>query len=368
MDDTQHYGSGGLHLRSIMEELSRGSIATGIGFSWNKVTAYAFDWDEVLHSTGLPFAADGNYVSGWDIWKGQVKESFVPRSFADTPEKLLDKRGTILDRHFIASVDTIEKVSALRSRIASLHTSWDEAAMMWQLIARGVVGYVTVVGTPAPSSLHAEDSAFLLLVLSRLGARSSLERVSLTAPRNIGGLQLASIVECAVASVASEVLYLLNGSTIASQLARDSLRFSMMEDPATPSSSSGLMYGAFSFLAGYGIYVTVATDKLVGRMLDSMASKYKDIGHPLIGRFRAQPFALAQKFCRIGRIANTIRRAIDTITSRGVPTLRWKRVCTWTSVLPGKGFVDGRQCRDAYLAALLQSSIDRTSECFIFGG
>ena len=102
-------------------------------------------------------------------------------------------------------------------------------------------------------------------------------------------------------------------------------------------------------------------------MLDSMASKYKDIGHPLIGRFRAQPFALAQKFCRIGSIANTIRRAIDTLTSRGVPTSRWKRICTWTDVLPGKGFVDGRQCRDAYSAALVQRSSDHTSECLIFG-
>ena len=194
VDDIQHYGSGGHHLLAIMKELSLGSIATGIGFSWNKFTAYASDWDEVTLSIGHPFSSDGINVSGWDIWKGLVKESFVPRSFADTPEKLLGKRGTILDRHSLAAADTLVKVGALRGRIASLHTSWDEAATMWQLIARGVVGYVTVVGTPAASSLHAEDSAFFLLVLSRLGARSSLERISVTAPRNIGGFQLASIV------------------------------------------------------------------------------------------------------------------------------------------------------------------------------
>ena len=74
-------------------------------------------------------------------------ESFVPRSFADSLEKLLGKRGTILDRHSIASVDTIERISALRIRIASMHASWDEAAMMLQIIARGIVGYVPVVGT-----------------------------------------------------------------------------------------------------------------------------------------------------------------------------------------------------------------------------
>ena len=33
VDDTQHYGSGGFHLCTIMGELSRGSIAIGIGFS-----------------------------------------------------------------------------------------------------------------------------------------------------------------------------------------------------------------------------------------------------------------------------------------------------------------------------------------------
>ena len=194
VDDTQHYGSGGHHLLDIMKELSLGSTATSIGFAWNKFTAYASDLDEVTLTIGLPFSPDGIYVSGWDIWKGLVKESFVPRSFADTPEKLLGKRGTILDRHSLAAADTLVKIGVLRGRIASLHTSWDEAATMWQLIARGIVGYVTVVGTPSASSLHSEDSAFFLLVLSRLGARSSLERISLTAPRNIGGLQLASIV------------------------------------------------------------------------------------------------------------------------------------------------------------------------------
>ena len=159
--------------------------------------------------------------------------------------------------------------------------------MMWQLNARGVVGYVPVVGTPTPSSLHDEDASFLLLVLSRLGARSSLERMSLTAPRNIGGLQFPSIVECTVAAVASELLYLLNGTTLPSQLARDSLLFAMMEDPSSMLSAVGLVSRAMTVLAGYGIYVIVSTDKQVGRMLDFLASRHNDIGHPLIGRFKA---------------------------------------------------------------------------------
>ena len=249
-----------------MGELSRGSIATGIGFSWSKFTAYSSDWEDALRNIGFPFTAKGIYVSGWDIWNGQVMESFVPRSFADSLEKLLGKRGAILDRHITASVDTVVRISAIRSRIATMLASWDEAAMMWQLIARGVVGYVPMVGTPPPSSLHDEDTSFLLLVLSRLGARSSLERMSLTAPRNIGGLQLPSIVECTVASIASELLYLLNCTTLASQLARDSLLFAMMEDPSTLLSAVGFVSRAMTFLAGYGIYVIVSTDRQVGRI------------------------------------------------------------------------------------------------------
>ena len=367
VDDTQHYGSGGRHLLDIMKELSLGSIATGIGFAWNKFTAYASDWDDVFTTIGFPFSPEGINVSGWDIWKGIVKESFVPRSFADTPEKLLGKRGTILDRHSLADANTLAKIVVLRGRIGSLHASWDEAATMWQLIARGIIGYVTIVGTPSAASLHSEDSAFFRLVLSRLGARASLERVSLTAPRNIGGLQLASIVEYAVASVASEALYLLNGLTLASQLARDSLRFAMNEDPGSLTASTGLICRALTFLAGYGIYVTVATDKLVGRMLDALASKHKDIGHPLIGRFMMQDFARAQKYCRFGKIANTIRFAIAKLTSGGVPKRNWTATRTWKQALPGAGFLDARQCRDAYLEATSQSSLDYTTECFIFG-
>ena len=123
------------------------------------------------------------------------------------------------------------------------------------------------MGTPAPSHLHAEDTAFLLVVLARLGIRSSVDRMSFTAPRSVGGLQLASVVECVVCAVASERLFLLNGCTLASQLARDSLREVVMADPMTSDVVYSFVPKAMAFLASYGIYVTVATDKLVGRTL-----------------------------------------------------------------------------------------------------
>ena len=124
----------------------------------------------------------------------------------------------------MAAADTIAKIRALRSRAVSIRASWDELATMWQLIARGIVGYAPLVGTPAPTNLNTEDTAFSLAVLAGLGTRSSVERSSFTAPRCVGGLQLASVVECVVGAVASELMFLLHGSTLASELARDSLR------------------------------------------------------------------------------------------------------------------------------------------------
>ena len=74
----------------------------------------------------------------------------------------------------------------------------------------------------------AEDTAFGLAILAGLGTRSSVERSSFTAPRRVGGFQLASVAECAVGAVSSELMFLLNGSTLASDLARDSLQGAML--------------------------------------------------------------------------------------------------------------------------------------------
>ena len=136
-----------------MSELSCGSIATGIGYAWPKFTAYASDWDEAVRSIGFPFTSNSIHVSGWDIWKGCVIQSFVPRAYSDTIEKLLGKRGTIEDRHSLAAGDIVSKINGLRLRIGIIRASWDEAAAMWQVIARGVVGYAPLVGTPSSCPL-----------------------------------------------------------------------------------------------------------------------------------------------------------------------------------------------------------------------
>ena len=123
VDDTEHYGGGAPHLNTIMSELSCGSIATGIGYAWHKFTAYASDWDDAVRSIGLPFTPDGIHVSGWDIRNGGVIQSFAPRSYPDTVEKLLGKHGTILDRHSLPVGDIVSKINRLRLRIRTIRAS-----------------------------------------------------------------------------------------------------------------------------------------------------------------------------------------------------------------------------------------------------
>ena len=77
---------------------------------------------------------------------------------------------------------------------------------MWQLIARVIVGYASLVGIPLLADLHAEDIAFSFSILAGLGARASTERSSLIAPRCVGGVQMASVVECVTGAVASELM------------------------------------------------------------------------------------------------------------------------------------------------------------------
>ena len=81
---------------------------------------------------------------------------------------------------------------------------------MCHMIARGIVGYAPMVGTPQPKDFHFEYTAFYDSVQIALGIRQTAERSSLTAVRSVGGLQLPSVVEAVVSGVANEVVYLLN--------------------------------------------------------------------------------------------------------------------------------------------------------------
>ena len=141
VDDAEHYGSGVSDLPKILAELGSGSIATGIGFAWAKFSAFASDWDERAAHGDAAVSDEGVAVTGWDIWRGGLCNAVVPRARADTIEKLLGKRGTIRDRHSLASADVVSKLAKVRSIALSRRASWEEVATMAQLINRGILGY-----------------------------------------------------------------------------------------------------------------------------------------------------------------------------------------------------------------------------------
>ena len=187
---------------------------------------------------------------------------------------------------------------------------------------------------------------------------ASTERTSITAPRFVGGLQLASIVECVTGAAASELMFLFNGCTLASDIARDSRQDAMHADPNLTYFTHGLVPKATAFLAGYGIYVTIATDKLVGRMFDNYAPKKKIRGHPLVGPFSSYAYTRSQKCCRVGPVAHTIRSAIKKLRSTGIHPNHWKLPRAWWHALPENSFVSAHTCAVLYSLANMDTRRD----------
>ena len=204
VDDAEHYGAGAAQLRPIMDDLSLGGAATGIGFAWNKFSAYENDWDEYCNApAGVTdgMTKEGIAVTGYDIWQGGTIHETVPRAFANTEEKLLGKRGCIRDRHTIAREETIRTLANTRNHIRQKHASWDEVAAFAHMMVRGIIAYCPLVGIPHPSYLHNEDRALQRLLVNRMGIRNTAERGSLLAPREDRGIQITSVVESTIASV-----------------------------------------------------------------------------------------------------------------------------------------------------------------------
>ena len=81
MDDAENYAQGACQLPILLQDSSKGSLLTGIGFAWDKFSAYASDWDEYAATPeGAGFAADAAPVSGFDIWSGGTREFSLPRA------------------------------------------------------------------------------------------------------------------------------------------------------------------------------------------------------------------------------------------------------------------------------------------------
>ena len=199
--------------------------------SGRRALRHALDLRGTNPAEGLGVTAEGVYVRGWDVWAEAAGEFFIPRSHSDTMEKLLGKRGTIMDKHGQAREDVITKLRALHKVATMRRCRWDEVAMLFQLIARGIIAYAPLVVILNAPALRREDAALQRLVLTGLGVRQTAERMGLLVHRSHGGLQIMSVVECTVAAVAADLIALLNGRSDAAQLSRDALREAMAVSP-----------------------------------------------------------------------------------------------------------------------------------------
>ena len=368
VDDAEHYAQGACQLPQLLCDLSIGSLLTGIGFAWDKFHAFASDWDAFAASpegAAAGFTADAAPVSGYDIWSGGTRAFRLPRARSDEEEVLLGKRGTLLDRHSMAAADTIKRLQGLVQKFTWRRLSWDELLMGAQLYGAGYLNYAPLVGLPEPQELHKHDAAMQHLLLRSLGVRSTAERVGLLAPRRLGGLQLHSAVETLLGATSAEVLRLLNSPCLAGQLARDSLQEAMLMEPADAEQCSFMVVRAMRLLAGYGLFINASTERSVSRVLDHIVQAQGLSPAGLIGTFDARKFDSMAKFCRVGPVANAVRKILRSLKEQGIPPPSWGHMDHWRN-LPGSCPVSPEICAAAVVASLAQSNRDWEVECGIF--
>ena len=167
-----------------------------------------------------------------------------------------------------------------------------------------------------------------------------------------------------VAAVPSDLLCLLNGSSQTSLLARDVLRQALQCDPSELDSHSGLVTDAVRFLAGYGLYLSLSTDRFVGRVLDALAPSTHQ---PLLGAFQASAFHASGRYARVGVLANSIRLAWSRFLHAGLPPSLWADPARWQQFLPPHVPVSHIAVARAASVALAQSRVDWQTECRLFG-
>ena len=157
--------------------------------------------------------------------------------------------------------------------------------------------------------------------------------------------------------------YLLNGDTTAANVARDSLLEGMRTAPADADAYDGLIPRALRFLAGYGIHVTVATDRRVGRFLDILASRRGHVPQTLVGAFGHGRFQRGSAYCRVGRTANAVRLALAAGAGRPAGPGMRARVRRWAATLPPGSPLTAPVCASIYEEVLAQSDADWRAEC-----
>eukprot|EP00439_Symbiodinium_sp_Y106_P055377 s232_g7.t1 len=364
VDDLEHYGSGVSDLTGISDSLALGSACSGVGFSWKKCRAFASDWEERQEYAGPRVQAQGLALSSWDIWSGGFKQVVIPRALPDEEEVLLGKRGTLGDKHSLAIEDLLKSMRRATQRIAFKRCSWDEATALMQWIVGGILSYAPLIGIPPAEDVHTEDLAFQRLLLNTVGSRSTAERASLLAPKAFGGLGAPCLVELLLSSVASGVLLLLNGTSQVALIARDTLKQAFESPPSQLDCQDGTLLRALKLLAGYGLYVEVSTDRMVGRILDCIAGE-RAMKQPFTAAFQPDSYARGQVYCRVGSAANSIRCAWSLIRA-GAPVQDWFSAECWAEHLDLACPFHPSTCARAARQASAQADSDWQIECSIF--
>ena len=364
VDDIEHYGQGLADLPIILNSLEAGSRASGVGFAWSKFSAFASDWDAGLPllPAGSGVTAAGASVRSWDIWSGGMRAFQLPRSTAQDVDKLLGKRGTPSDRHTLAREDLLAKLASVRQRLSTKCCAWDEITAMTQWVLGGIMGYGPLLGVPSPADLRREDAALHRLLHASLGVRAC-ERVSFSASRSVGGLGAPLVMELLVAAVAADLQVLLNGTSQAAAVARDSLRLALECPPAQLQCHENMLLNALQLLAGYGLYLSLSTDRFICRMLDNLAPPNP---HPLHGPYLPSRFQAAARYARCSVTANAVRTAWRRAVAQGIPPSRWGEAIVWRNLLPEHAPVSHSACAAAARKALEQSNSDWLVECSIF--
>ena len=262
-----------------------------------------------------------------------------------------------------AAAELVSRLRQALRRLSQHRASWDERVAFFQWVMRGTISYVPLVGLPSPLELHHLDTAFQNLVLSGMGVRSTVERMSLLAAKRNGGMQIPSVVESLLAATSADLIVLLSGSTTASVLARDALHEAMFSPPAQADSLGGMVVLAIRLLAHYGLHINVPTDRFLSRVLDALPCPSQQ---PLVGPFRAAAASPSLTLARVGFVANTLRCILQSWTEEGRPTPTWPDAGLWAQALPIAFPFSSSQCSAAVNDALAKSRLDWTIECSLF--
>jgi hypothetical protein len=140
----------------------------------------------------------------------------------------------------------------------------------------------------------------------------------------------------------------------------------MWVPPEEAEACSGLVVLALRFLAGHGLYLSVGPDRTVSRIIDQLCVLAKVTPQSMALPYDAAISCRSGWFCRVGLLANSVRRAVKTFRDGNIPGQAWALPQTWAANLgSGPGF-SPELCARAARLALAASSEDWTAELKLF--